>query len=88
MIITVIPRSVEVHRQLPANQHSAWAISFKATTIIRDVLEMAVLSTTLISDAESARTIIAYWLLPRMTVAKVVGKIAKTELEFTVIGAN
>lgn len=86
VIITITPCSVKVYRQLPADQHSTWAIICVATTIVCDVLEMAVLSTTLICEAQSARTIILHWLLPLMTLAKVIGKVAKTEMEFTVLG--
>lgn len=68
------------------NQQGIWVCLCTATTIICDVLEMCVLSTTLIADANTARTIILYYLLPLMTVAKGIDKLAKSEANWTAVG--
>lgn len=47
---------------------------------------MSVLSTTLIADANTARTVILYFLLPPMTAAKGIGKLAMSGANWTAIG--
>lgn len=59
---------------------------YTVTTIICDILEMGVISTTLIADATTARSVILCYILPPMTVAKGIGKLAKSEAGWTVVG--
>lgn len=47
---------------------------------------MSILSPILITNANSARTVILCYLLPFMTLFEIVGKIAKTECKFTMVG--
>lgn len=86
VIITITPSSVAIYQNMTLNQQGIWVCLCTATTIICDVLEMCVLSTTLIADANTARTIILYYLLPLMTVAKGIDKLAKSEANWTAVG--
>lgn len=47
---------------------------------------MSVLATTLIADANTARTVILYYLLLPMTIAKGIGKSAGSEATWTAVG--
>ncbi|KAL0631754.1 hypothetical protein Q9L58_009383 [Maublancomyces gigas] len=86
VIMTITPSSVAIYQNITPSQQSIWVCLCTATTIICDVLEMSVLSTTLIADANTARTVILYCLLPLMTVAKGIGKLAKSEANWTAVG--
>lgn len=86
VLITVTPCSINVYQALPANQHAVWGILCTGTTIVCDLLEMCILSTILITDANTARSVSLYYSLPFMTLFKIVGKIAKTECKFTMVG--
>lgn len=47
---------------------------------------MSMLSTTLITNTNTPCTVILYYLLPLMTGAKAVGKLAKSEANWTTLG--
>lgn len=86
VMITITWSSVAIYQNMTPDQQSIWVRLCTATTIICDVLEMSVLSVTLIADANTARRAILYYLLPAMTVAKGIGKLAKSEANWTAVG--
>lgn len=85
-LFTVVPSSTMVYMNLSACEKSSWVITSTVATMIGDLLEMAVLVTTLIADADTAREVILGSLLPLMSFVKLLGKIAKTTGDTIIIG--
>lgn len=67
-------------------EKSTWAMICAVTAVIGDVLEMGVIATTMTTNADNCRRIILWYLLPMMSVDKIIGKFAKSSCQYAVIG--
>lgn len=85
-MITITPTSLRLYYALPVNQQRTRVLVGVLTSVICDILEMAVLATTCIANSDTARAIILHRILSPMTVANGIGMVAKTDVNWTIIG--